>query len=38
MTKDLKLDVNLMQNGNPDLVKADIETDIPKDLLIHNKV
>jgi len=33
-TKDLKIDTNLMNNGNPDLVKPDIETDIPKSLVI----
>ena len=37
-TKDLKIDTNLMNNGNPDLVKPDIETDIPKSLVIQNKV
>lgn len=37
-TKALKIDTNLINNGNPDLVKPDIETDIPKSLVIQNKV
>lgn len=34
----LQIDINKMSNGSPELVKADIQTDIPKEHLIYNKV
>lgn len=33
-----KIDENLIQNGNPHLVKKDLRTDLPFDHLINNKI
>ncbi len=34
--QDLKLDINTLTNGNPNLVPNDFKTDLPYETLINN--